>query len=342
LPLNKPNFKFNSNQPTNPMPLRTQFWVLMASVLILIIKFVAYFLTQSNAILTDALESIINVVAGAFGVFALYLSQLPKDENHPYGHGKIEFVSAAMEGTLIIVAGGAMILHAGQSLVSGAHTVQQLDWGLVLIFIAAIGNFVLGRILVTRGAQHLSPAMQASGEHLLSDAYMNAGLFTGLLAVFITQVWWLDNLLAIVMGAIIAYTGFNIVKSSMSGIMDETDYALAEAVIDCLQQNRRATWIDIHNLRIIRYGSSLHIDCHITVPFYYTVEQAHEILKEIETTLGKNTDRTMEIFIHTDPCVQDVSCMICAKPDCLQRTKPFMHQLEWRLENVLKNEKHTV
>jgi cation diffusion facilitator family transporter len=324
------------------MPFRTQLWVLVASVLILIIKFTAYFLTCSNAILTDALESIINVVAGGLGLFAIYLSQLPKDENHPYGHGKIEFVSAAVEGTLIVVAGAIMIFHAGQAIYTGTKCVQQLDWGLVLIFIAAAGNFALGRVLVKNGTKHLSPAMQASGEHLLIDAYMNAGLFTGLLVVYLTQIWWLDNLLAIVIGVIIAYTGVGIVKSSMGGIMDETDYALAEAVIECLQKNRRSNWIDVHNLRIIRYGSSLHIDCHITVPYYYSVEQAHDILKEIETTLDKNTTRSMEIFIHTDPCVPSVSCMICAKPDCQQRTRPFLHQLEWRLDNVLKNEKHTV
>jgi cation diffusion facilitator family transporter len=323
------------------MQHRLQTYTLLAGIAFLILKFVAYFLTHSNAILTDALESIVNVLAGGFGLFALYLSNLPKDENHPYGHGKIEFISASVEGTLIAIAGGAMLYEALRALWL-PHELHELDWGLVLIGITGIGNFVMGRLLIANGIAQKSPAMRASGEHLMSDAYTTAALFGGLGIILLTRIIWLDSVLAFAMGLLLIKTGFDIVKNATSGIMDETNYALATEVIDCLQQNRKANWIDVHNFRIIQYGSALHIDCHLTVPYYFTVAQAHDILKELEATLDANTERAMEVFIHTDPCVPDFSCAICAKTDCPVRQKPFAQQLVWTLENVLRNEKHSV
>jgi cation diffusion facilitator family transporter len=318
---------------------RLQMWVLLAGIAILILKFVAYGLTHSNAILTDALESIVNVLAGGFGLFALYLSSLPKDENHPYGHGKIEFISASLEGFLIGIAGATMLYTAVYAFWQ-PHILEKLDWGLLLVALTGAGNFVMGRLLVSKGEAQKSPAMCASGEHLLSDAYTTVALFLGLGVVLLTQIMWLDHILTLGMGFLLIKTGFDIVKNATSGIMDETNYQLASDIIGCLQQNRKANWIDVHNFRIIQYGSALHIDCHITVPFYFTVVQAHDILKEFELALIANTEREMEVFIHTDPCIPTVSCAICAKTDCPVREKPFTQHLVWTLENVLRNEKH--
>jgi cation diffusion facilitator family transporter len=319
--------------------MNTSAKTLLIGIALLIIKFAAYFLTHSNAILTDALESIINVLAGGFGLFALYLSGLPKDENHPYGHGKIEFISASLEGSFIAIA-GALMMYTAVLALWNPHILQQLDWGLGLVGITGVVNYMMGKKLVEQGEAEKSPAMRASGEHLISDAYTTAALFVGLCIVLFTDIMWLDSVLAFAMGVLLMQTGFQIVKSSVSGIMDETNYQLATDIIECLEKNRKANWIDIHNFRIIQYGSALHIDCHITVPHYFTVAQAHDILKEFEATLTANTEREMEVFIHTDPCLPTLSCAICAKTDCAVREKPFAKQLSWTLENVLRNEKH--
>ena len=324
----------------NAIPIRFQSYTLAIGFLLLIIKFAAYFITHSNAILTDALESIINVVAGALGLFAIYLSGQPKDENHPYGHGKIEFVSASVEGTLIGAAGATMLFTAVRAFWYPV-ALHQLDWGLLLVGITGIGNGIMGRILIQKGIAEKSPAMRANGEHLQSDAYTTVALLLGLGVVMLTKIWWLDNVLAIIMGIFLLYTSFGIVKTSISGIMDEVDYQLASDVITCLQENRKANWIDIHNFRIIQYGAALHIDCHLTVPHYFTVTQAHDILKEVENTLLANTARDMELFIHTDPCMPKFSCAICAKTDCNVRQTPFTQHVEWRIDNVLRNEKHS-
>jgi cation diffusion facilitator family transporter len=323
----------------NAIPLRTQTQILLLGAVLLLLKFAAYFLTHSNAIFTDALESIVNVAAGGFGVYALYLAQLPKDDNHPYGHGKIEFVSAAVEGTLIIVAGLFMVYTAFCAL-QQQHSLENPDIGLLLFALTAVANYLMGKRLIQQGQQHNSATMVAGGKHLQSDAYATLGLTLGVGVVFLTKVWYLDSVIALFFGGFIAYTGVGIVRNAMVGIMDEVDFDLAAAVIDCLQQKRRPEWIDVHNFRIIQYGSALHIDCHVTVPYYYTVEQAHDIVKDIEDTLIANTARGMEVFIHTDPCIPALSCAICAKTDCKLRQQAFQQQLEWNLKNALVNQKH--
>ncbi len=217
---------------------------------------------------------------------------------------------------------------------------QALDKGLIIIVLTGIANWIMGAILIKYGKKNRSPTLLANGAHLQADAYANIGLLVGLFLVFVTGYTILDSLITIIFGGILIATGISIVRKAMAGILDEMDYTLAVEIIECLQNNRKTHWIDCHNFRIIQYGSALHIDCHITVPFFFTVEQAHEIVKGIEDTLGANTDRNLDVFIHTDPCIPAISCNICAKTDCLQRKKPFREQIVWNINNVLKNEKH--
>lgn len=319
---------------------RIQFVTIILSVAILILKFWAYYLTGSKAIFTDALESIVNVVAGFFALFSLYLANLPKDENHPYGHGKIEFISAGIEGSLITAAGCYMVIEVILTLYH-REPIQALDKGLIIIVLAGAINWQLGRFLIRLGQQHRSPTLLANGTHLQADAYANIALLGGLLLVFLTGYTILDSAITLVFSAVLMVTGIGIVRKAMAGILDEMDYYLAAEVIKCLQNNRKTHWIDCHNFRIIQYGAALHIDCHITVPYFFTVEQAHDIVKDIEDTLGANTDRNLDVFIHTDPCIPAISCAICAKADCQAREYPFKKQIFWDLETVLKNQKHS-
>ncbi len=319
---------------------RLQRWILLIGVVLFVIKLVAWSITNSVAILTDALESTVNVVSAAFGLYSLWLASKPRDNNHPYGHGKVEFLSAAIEGTLIGVAGGMMIWEGIHRLVV-EEPVQHLDQGIVLVGFAGGINFLIGWMAVRMGKRNHSLALESSGRHLLSDAYSTGGLLAGLLLLWITGIAWLDAAVAIVFGLIILITGYRILRKSIAGIMDEADEALLIELIDHLNTHRREAWVDIHNLRIIKYGSVLHIDCHLTVPWYFHVQQSHYEVDALEQLVQQRYGNRVELFVHTDGC-RPSACRLCRLEVCPERQYPFETRVDWTLENVISNERHSL
>jgi cation diffusion facilitator family transporter len=319
--------------------IRIQTWVAILSVVLLVTKLIAYYLTSSVAVLTDALESIVNVVAGFFGLFSLYISAKPRDSDHPYGHGKIEFVSSAVEGSMIILAGILILYESIKNLINPSP-LHQLDVGIILIGVAGFLNFLAGTISVRYGKKNNSLALQASGKHLLSDTYSTAGIMVGLILIHFTNLIWIDSAVAIVFSFIILYTGYKIIRSSLAGIMDETDRDLLEKMVTVLNANRTPNWIDLHNLRIIKYGSILHLDCHLTVPWYLNVHEAHKEIDRLAELVRKEFGESLELFVHSDGCL-DFSCKICDKQDCPVRKHAFEHRIEWTVKNISTNQKHT-
>ncbi len=324
--------------PNSREKVAVQSFTLIVGVFLLAVKFFAFYKTNSNAVLTDALESIINIVAGSFGLYSLYLASKPHDEDHPYGHGKIEFISASIEGSLIFSAGIAMIIKSGYNMFHPI-TIGHLDIGLVLIVSSGIVNYIIGNIAVKSGKKNSSLTLIASGEHLKADAYTSVGLLIGLGIILLTHLYWLDNIVAILIGFLIIYSGYKILKKSVAGIMDEADFALLEKVVAHLNESRRENWIDIHNLRIIKFGDKIHIDCHTTIPWYFNANEVHEELKLVEENIKDIIPNNLETFIHADPCLPK-SCKSCLKSNCHVRISPFAQKIEWTLENVMKNEKH--
>ncbi|MEJ8756524.1 cation diffusion facilitator family transporter [Pontibacter sp. H259] len=318
--------------------IRLQLVVVVVGILLLVAKFVAYFLTNSNAILTDALESIINVVAGGFSLYSLVLSARPRDENHPYGHGKIEFIAASLEGSLILVAGGVIIIKSIYNLFE-PHSLYQLDIGIILIAVTGIINFGVGYVTEERGQKSNSLVLVAGGKHLKTDAYSTAGILLGLVLIYLTGMVWLDSLVAVIFGGYICYTAYKILRTSVAGIMDEADYELLQRIVKVLNDNRRDNWIDIHNLRVIKYGSTLHIDCHLTVPWYLNVAEAHDEVEALANLIRDKIDPGIELFVHTDPCVA-ASCNICSKLDCNVRQHSYKERVPWDFEKVIANRKH--
>ncbi|MEJ7611302.1 MAG: cation diffusion facilitator family transporter [Ferruginibacter sp.] len=309
------------------------------SVLLFIIKITAWFITNSVAVLTDALESIVNVVAGLIGVYSLYISAKPKDTDHPYGHGKVEFISAAIEGTMIFIAGLFVIFSAVKNLTI-PHQVHRLDFGIALVAATAVVNYAGGTICERIGKKNNSLALIASGRHLKTDTYTTVGIIAGLLLLYFTGIVWIDSAVAILFALIISITGYKIVRSSVEGIMDKTDDRLLKEVIASLNESRRFNWIDIHNLRIIKYGTTLHLDAHLTVPWYFNVNEAHLEIDELTGLLRKKYGDSLEIFVHSDACMP-FSCPICIKPDCNVRLHPHAKKIEWSMENISPNEKHS-
>ncbi|WP_187260688.1 cation diffusion facilitator family transporter [Pontibacter beigongshangensis] len=318
--------------------IRLQMLVVTVGGILLVTKFVAYFLTNSNAILTDALESVINVVAGLFSLYSLVISARPKDENHPYGHGKIEFIASSVEGSLIIVAGVFIIIKSIFNFFNPVE-LRQLDLGILLITMSGVVNFATGYVAEKKGRDNNSMVLVAGGRHLKTDAYSTAGILVGLLLIYLTRLVWLDSIVAVVFGGIICYSGLKITRTSVAGIMDEADYDLLKRIVQVLNDNRRDNWIDIHNLRVIKYGAKLHIDCHLTVPWYLTVLEAHDEVDELSRLVRENIDPSIELFIHTDPCVE-LSCTVCGKSACSSRKADFRERVEWEFEKVIADKKH--
>ena len=318
--------------------IRVQRWVACLSVVLLLVKLFAYYLTHSVAVLTDALESIVNVVAGFFGLYSLQLSAKPKDADHPYGHGKIEFISAAVEGVMISMAAVFILSESINNLIS-PEPLHKLDQGIALIAMTGLVNFVLGSWCLRTGKKNNSLALKASGKHLLSDTYTTIGILVGLILLYLTGIYWLDSAVALVFGSIILYTGFGIIRTSVAGIMDERDKELLRKMIEVLDQDRSKNWVDIHNIRIIKYGSTLHIDSHLTVPWYLNVHEAHGEIDKLATLVRREFGDAIELFVHSDGCLP-ISCPICIKDDCPVRHHAFQRRIKWTVQNMERNEKH--
>ena len=318
--------------------IRIQRWIAIISFLLLGVKLLAYFMTASVAILTDALESIVNVVASVISLYSLTISARPRDHNHPYGHGKVELISASIEGILITVA-GLLIIYESTIRLIHPQELKALDYGILLIAGAGLVNYLMGLLSVRTGQRNNSLALIASGRHLQSDAYSTVGIIIGLALVLFTKLAWIDSAVAIGFGMLIIFTGFRILRSSVAGIMDEADIKLLKKMIVVLYAHKKENWVDLHNLRIIKYGHVIHIDAHLTVPWYLNVHEAHREVAAMESIIVQKFGESIEMFIHTDGCL-DFSCKICPKTDCTVRQHPFEQAVIWELKNVTQDKKH--
>ncbi len=312
--------------------------VALTGVLLFVIKLGAWYLTNSVAILTDALESTVNVTSAFIGLYSLYVSAKPKDRSHPYGHGKVEFISAAIEGTLISAAGLLIIYEAVKNL-GNPQPIGQLDYGILLITVTAVINYLVGAIAVKKGRKNNSLALVASGKHLQSDTYSTIGIIVGLILLYLTKMAWLDSAVALIFAFLIVFTGYRIVRDSLRGIMDEADEELLEKMVALLDANRGVNWIDLHNLKIIKYGSTLHLDCHLTIPWYLNVHEAHLEIDRLNTLVSDNFGESIELSVHTDGCL-DYSCEICQKQECSARQAAFLNKVAWTVKNISSNKKH--
>lgn len=311
---------------------------LCISIVLMLAKFVAYFITHSNAILTDAAESIVNVLASSFAFYSIYLTTLPKDENHPYGHGKVEFFSAFIEGTLIAIAGVIIVFKSGYDLVY-PKPITQLYEGAAIIGATGLVNLFVGYYLINTGKKHQSITLEADGKHLLTDAITSAGLVIGILLIRLTEIYWLDSAISMLLGLYIIYNGYKLTRRSVGGLMDESNVDLVATIIDILQKNRKDPWIDVHNLRAQQYGADLHIDCHITLPYYFDLNKVHQEISEIDQMINGKAHRKTELFIHADPCLP-ACCNYCRMKECPVRQEAFMGEIEWTIDNATKNQKH--
>ncbi|MEO8884743.1 MAG: cation diffusion facilitator family transporter [Mucilaginibacter sp.] len=310
---------------------------LVTGVVLMLAKFGAYFITSSTFVLTDAAESIVNVIASSFAFFSIYLASQPRDENHPYGHGKVEYFSVFIEGTLILVAGLIIIFKAGYSIFY-PHVIHDLLTGALIIGITGAVNGVLGFYMINKGKTLPSITIEADGRHLITDMVTSGGLVVGLLLIHFTGVLVLDGVLSIIVGCYIIFTGYKLVRRSVGGLMDEADFLVVADVVEILNDKRKEEWIDIHNFRAQKYGNELHIDCHVTLPNYFDLNKVHEEVSMIDKLINREVTKT-ELFIHADPCLPDC-CHYCSMPNCPIRSEPKTEHIEWTMDRVIRNKKH--
>ena len=278
---------------------RTQRWIVSLSVLILVGKFLAYYLTNSVGILTDAMESIVNVTAGFISLFSLYVSSKPKDKSHPFGHGKVELISASIEGILIMVAGLLIIYEAIKRLYEPT-LISKLDIGILIVALGGLFNYLMGWYSISIGRKHNSIALIAGGKHLQSDTYSTIGLVLGLTLLYFTKLSWIDSALALIFGSIIVITGVNILRKTVATLMDEADVLVLESMVKAISTHRKDDWIDIHNMKTIKYGSQLFVDCDLTLPWFYNINESHKACDELKALLTREFSGRVLVSIHSD------------------------------------------
>lgn len=313
--------------------LRVGFISIVVGSVILTLKFFAYQLTGSTALQSDALESVVNVVSAVFTFGAIAFAERPADVSHPYGHGKIEHFSAAFEGGLISFAAILILYEAVKSWFSGSHLIH-LDIGMVLNFIAGMMNGILGFGLVRFGKSRRSKAIEADGRHVMSDFYTTLGLMGGLLIVRFTGFFWLDSILAALIGLLLAYTGFKLVREAAAALLDQEDPKLISRLVETMNGVRPSDVIGVHALRTLRSGRHTHIDIHVAVPEFYSLEQAHDVVKVFGNKTMSVLELDGEFHTHIDPC-KKLYCEHCTVAPCAIRRAEFISPSQLTIEKSI-------
>ena len=305
---------------------------LVVSIVLFGVKFVGWIVTGSTAFLSDALESVVNIVAALFTLVSLVVSARPADESHPYGHGKIEFLSSAFEGGLISFAALLIVYQAVQALLFGA-AIREIDVGLALLAAAGIGNAVLGGYLLRTGRRERSPALEADGAHVLTDFWTTAGVLVGLVLVRITGIEAIDPLVAAGLGVNLAVVGARLVRGAVGGLLDESDRGLLTRIAEAVDRARMPGVVAIHRLRAIRVGGAVHVDAHLVVPRFWQVSAAHELAARFEEEVVRGVEGEAEHAFHLDPC-RSFYCAGCPLEPCPVRADPFAGRTPVTLESL--------
>ncbi|GAB4373983.1 MAG: cation diffusion facilitator family transporter [Acidobacteriota bacterium] len=301
--------------------------VLALAVLVLAIKAVAWWLTGSRGLFSDAIESVANVVTGGFAVFTAWWAGRPPDASHPYGHGRLEEFSAGFEGLVLFLAGIGIVREALPHLVDPAPLVR-LEDGIGLALVAGALNGVVGTALVLRGRRLGAPVLTGEGVHLLSDTLTTAGVVVGLVLVRATGMPWIDTLVALLVGAAILASGVRLLAAAGRRLLDRQEAPLIGRLAAALERRRRPERIEIHLLRARRTGAVVMVDFHLTLPRYWSLERVHEEQHELATELIEELGEPAEILVHPDPCTPAL-CSRCAVEPCPVRAAPATVRETW-------------
>ena len=284
---------------TDPIVERLAFWGIPLAFGVMGLKMLAWWVTGSVALLSDGMESTVNVVAAFIAYFLIRYAARPADEDHQFGHHKAEYISAVVEGVLIVVAALLIVQEAWGELFA-PELLEAPVLGLAINAAAGVINLIWARALIRAGRQHASPALAADGHHIMSDVVTSAGVFIGLVLAVATGYAILDPLLAIVVAINILYQGYKVISHSLGGLMDRAVTPEEEEAIRAAITANAAGSLGVHDLRTRRAGSAAFIDFHLVVPADMPVGEAHEICDRLEDAI-KGVIPGASLAIHVEP-----------------------------------------
>ena len=299
---NLPQATGSQVDPTSNQRLLERFiWLSIATAVATVsIKGVAAYVSNSIGLWSDAMESTVNLVAALVALWALRLSAKPADFNHDFGHGKAEYVSAAVEGTLIFVAAAVIIYSAIDRLLVPAP-LEQLSLGLILSAVATVLNLGTGLLLVRAGRTHRSMTLEADGKHLLTDVWTSVGVLVAMGLVFLTGWKILDPIIALLMGFNILFTGYRLVRRSVVGLLDGTLPPEEVALVsDALHRVCEDPRVEITDVRTRESGRQRFVYATLTVPGSWTVKRSHAMADEVEGAIDSALPGTTT-FVHIEP-----------------------------------------
>jgi cation diffusion facilitator family transporter len=275
------------------------FLSILAALVTLGMKSTAYWMTDSVSLLSDAMESVVNLVAALTALGCLWYSAQPVDTSHTYGHEKIEFFSSGLEGILILVAAGGIAWYAVERLFH-VHPLDQLELGTLLSFGASLINLVVARILIRVGRRTNSIILEADGQHLMTDVWTSFGVIVGLGFVWLTDWRWLDPIMALIVAANIVWTAWDLIARSFNGLMDhalpESEQHAVRAAIEALLR----PGLHFHALRTRQAGARKFVDFHLLVPGTWNVQEAHDFTEHIEDAV-RAALLGAEVTVHIEP-----------------------------------------
>lgn len=289
------------SQKNTPHPKLTRFALLSVAVALftIIFKSVAYFITGSVGLLSDALESIVNLVGALMALGMLAIAARPADEKHTYGHSKAEYFSSGVEGALILIAAGSIIFTAVNRLIN-PQPLEKIGIGLIVSVIASMANLVTSLILQRTGKMYNSISLISNGKHLMTDVWTSGGVLLGVGAVAIVHWQPLDAIVAIVVALNIIWTGVGIVRKSVAGLMDSALPVEDRMKIEKIIEQHQSVGLSSHSLRTRQSGAVKFISMHISVPSDWTVEHGHRIITQIESEISEAIPSSA-IFTHLEP-----------------------------------------
>ena len=270
-----------------------------AAVFTLALKGLAYYITDSIGLLSEAVESLVNLVAAVTALISLYYASKPIDSTHTYGHEKIEFFSSGLEGALILVGVPWICWCAIQRLAAPAE-LTQLSLGTAISLLASLVNLAVARVLLRVGRRHGSIVLEADGRHLMTDVWTSVGVVAGLGLVWLTGRVWVDPIIAMLVAANIAWTGIDLVRISFNGLMDHALPEVEQLAVRSAVESRLKPGMDYHALRTRKAGSRRFVDFHLLVPGAMSVGRAHEITAEIEEAVRQALPG-IEVTVHIEP-----------------------------------------
>ena len=277
-----------------------------AAILTISLKTAAYLYTGSVGLLSDALESVINLIAAIIALIMIKIAVQPPDDDHAFGHDKAEYFASGIEGTLIFLAAGGIIYTAIPRLLA-PQPIENVGIGLVVSVAASIVNLVVGILLIKIGKQHHSIVLEADGRHLMTDVWTSVGVILAVLAVSFTGWLILDPIIALIVALNIVWTGFQLIKRSALGLMDTAVAPeTGEQIVKILDGYVKKQGIDYHALRTRQSGARKFISVHILVPDEWTVQKGHDLTEEIEMEIVKSIPEST-VFTHLEPLEDPLS-----------------------------------